>query len=87
MAAFQAELGDPTIAGPETWLAYGTDVDTETRIEFDGQTANPIVTRDGDGVVPRASARALGLSDERMVPVSGARHAEALAGRLSGAQF
>ena len=68
VAAFQAELGDPTIAGPETWLAYGTDVDTETRIEFDGQTANPIVTRDGDGVVPRASARALGLSDERMVP-------------------
>jgi hypothetical protein len=77
VAGFQDELGDPTAPGPDTWLLYGSGVDTETRIEFAGRTATPRLTPDGDGVVPRASARALGLPADRMIPIDGLVHAEA----------
>ena len=77
VAGFQDELGEPTVPGPDAWLVYGTGVDTETRVEFDGRRAAPRLTRDGDGVVPRASACALGLPADRMIPIDGLVHAEA----------
>jgi hypothetical protein len=80
LADFQAWLGAPLDTDhvlPDTWLIYGTGRQTETRIDFDGPTAQPVVTDMGDGTVPSLSATALGLAQDRQFPVTNLEHATA----------
>jgi hypothetical protein len=75
--AWHAFLGDPnqqSIPG-KTWLIYGTGCRTEVRVGFSG-AATPEVDDQGDEVVPVLSATALNLGN-RMIPVTGLKHAEA----------
>jgi pimeloyl-ACP methyl ester carboxylesterase len=80
VADFQNWLGEPRISNPpapETWLIYGTERNTETRIEFAGSVPTPVVTAGGDGTVPAVSATALGLVADRQHPVPGLEHSTA----------
>jgi hypothetical protein len=80
IADFQGWLGAPVDTDhvlPETWLIYGTGRQTETRVDFDGATAEPIVTDNGDGTVPALSATALGLAQDRQFAVADLEHATA----------
>jgi pimeloyl-ACP methyl ester carboxylesterase len=80
VADFQNWLGEPKVSNPPmppTWLVYGTERNTETRIEFAGSVPNPVVTAGGDGTVPAVSAMALGLAGDRQLAVPGLEHSTA----------
>jgi hypothetical protein len=59
---------------PETWLIYGTGLDTESSIAFPGGGVQPRRTPLGDGTVPQSSATSLGLAPARMIPVPKVEH-------------
>ena len=78
--AFHAWLGapaDPQRLHPDTWLIYGIEYPTETRIGFQGVTPFPGVTPGGDGTVPVLSATALRLQPDRMMAIPGLEHSRA----------
>ena len=67
----------PATTHDNSWLIYGTDLKTETRIQFDAGKPVAVTESLGDEVVPSVSATALGLSADRMIPVSNAKHSDA----------
>ena len=72
-----AWLGAPTPTAPihpDTWLIYGNDYPTETRIAFNNRMPQPAVTQLGDGTVPAISAVALALGTGRMFAVAQMEH-------------
>ena len=74
LALFQNIYGDPADKlHAETWLVYGTALDTESKIGFNNGNPNPSRDKSGDGTVPAASATSLQLGS-RMIAVPGAEH-------------
>jgi pimeloyl-ACP methyl ester carboxylesterase len=75
---FLGHPNDPVTSDPaKTWLIYGTNKPTETKVQINGATVTPVVQNTGDTTVPDISAMCLGLPPNQMIAVSNITHSTA----------